>query len=79
MHLTLVALEELTHSAFIITKPSKFSTGRTYRSSELCIIGYFLIALKSLVMLYLRRSQINVPRDRPLGKILPALNVAAEG
>ena len=29
-------------------------------------------------MLYLRRSQINVPRDRLKGT-LPALNVAAEG
>jgi hypothetical protein len=30
-------------------------------------------------MLYLRRSQINVPRDRPLGKLSPAPQVAAEG
>jgi hypothetical protein len=30
-------------------------------------------------MLYLRRSQINVPRDRPFRETLPALNVAAEG
>ena len=31
------------------------------------------------MMLYLRRSQINVPRDRPFRENLPALKVAAEG
>ena len=31
------------------------------------------------MMLYLRRSQINVPRDHPVRETLPALNVAAEG
>jgi hypothetical protein len=43
----------------------------TYCSSELCIIGYFFIASNCLLMLYLRRSQINVPRDQPLGKLFP--------
>ena len=70
-HLTLVAVEERMHSAFIINQRSKLEDGSTFRSSELCIIGYFFIALKSLVMLYLRRSQINVPRDHPLGKLFP--------
>ena len=43
----------------------------TYCSSEICIIGYFLIAHNCRLMLYLRRSQINVPRDRPFGKLFP--------
>ncbi len=47
----------------------------TYRSSEMCKIDYFLIARNYRMMLYLRRSQINVPRDRLLGKTLPALKL----
>jgi len=43
----------------------------TCRSSELCKIDYFLIAHNLKMMLYLQRSQINVPRDRPLGKLFP--------
>ena len=76
-HLTF-ALEEETHSAFISTLGSKHQglaqsqahllelvkARGTLRSSELCIIDYFFIAHKYLSMLYLRRSQINVPRDR---------------
>lgn len=79
MHPTLVALEPLAHSAFIFNKRSKFRLQSTYRSSEMCIIDYFLIAPKSRVMLYLRRSQINVPMRPPVRETLPALNVAAEG
>jgi hypothetical protein len=36
-------------------------------SYEICIIDYFFIARNWLLMLYLRRSQINVPRDRRQG------------
>ena len=43
----------------------------TWCSSEICIIDYFFIAPNSRLMLYLRRSQINVPRDRPFGKLFP--------
>src|SRR5688572_19014387 len=43
----------------------------TWCSSEICIIDYFLIAPNSMMMLYFRWSQINVPRDRPLGKVFP--------
>ena len=54
VHLTLVDLEELTHSAFIFTLRSRhpgvprsswnWSSHGTLRSSELCIIDYFFIA-----------------------------------
>jgi|SoiMethySBSTD1v2_1073268.scaffolds.fasta_scaffold656323_2 hypothetical protein len=50
----------------------------TYCSSEICIIDYFLIAPNCPLMLYLQRSQINVPRDRRW-ETLPAPQVAAEG
>jgi hypothetical protein len=77
MHLTF-ALEEQTPSAFISILGSKHQglehgsspklefvkVRGTLRSSELCIIDYFFIAHNYLLMLYLRRSQINVPRDR---------------
>src|SRR6185503_10545099 len=43
----------------------------TRRSIEMCIIDYFLIAPNLKMMLYLQRSQINVPRDRPFGKLFP--------
>src|SRR5262245_27430734 len=44
-------------------------------SSELCIINYFFVARGRGPMLYLWRSQINVPRDRRLGNS-SHLNVA---
>jgi len=44
-------------------------------STLFCIIGYFFVALLQQLMLYLPRSQINVPRDRHLGNS-SHLNVA---
>jgi len=44
VHLTLVGLEQLTLSAFIFNQKVQFSPGSTLRSTELCIIYYFLIA-----------------------------------
>ena len=46
-----------------------------WASSDLCIIGYFYVAHGRGPMLYLCRSQINVPRDRRLGNS-SHLNVA---
>jgi hypothetical protein len=43
----------------------------TRRSSELCKIDYFLIAHNLKMMLYLQRSQINVPKRPPVGKLFP--------
>jgi hypothetical protein len=51
------------------------SGSSTRRSSEICKIDYFLIARNLKMMLYLQRSQINVPKRPPVGKTLPALKL----
>ena len=85
MHLTF-ALGNVSHCVFIFTKRSVRNhetlvnlepdvACSTLRSSKLCIIDYFLIASNCLLMLYLRRSQINVPMRPPFRETLPALKL----
>jgi len=48
-------------------------------SGDLCIIRYFSVAHAPGGMLYLRRSRINVPRDRPFREFFPPQMLQTKG